>query len=471
MLNSKIESGELVTSAYCNMNCRYCYIVKNDELRKIHNDIVSMIRDNTLIDNLYNIYGENLTHITIWGTEPTLTLPDVTKKIEYILSKFTKLKSFMLSTNMLSHTEVINDFINELNNNIINSNREMVIDLQISLDGPKEITDLNRKENSTEVIKSNIIKLIKFISKFNFSKNFNIMIHFKPTMCLENIDFFINQNGIEKYFDFFEDLFKEIISMIDGNNHIELTRGCASTLMVPGMYTTEDGKLYSKFVETMCEKNISDKLNKKYKFIKNSYISYIDDLRLLFYTLDNVSYNVSQQTCSAGDSSLGIDQFKNIHMCHNTYNLVNKDYMKNIYNKQDLSYDVMRIDPITDNFIEKNYVVDSNDDYNVSRILTVYRGFHDYNEMRISFIKLLIKELALVNQVDIDYLKDDNLTTLLAIFISKRFSCPATNLNETKSIHHVGTSIIRLLGNGAFQNMLKYFAIFGRIDRELRKRK
>jgi sulfatase maturation enzyme AslB (radical SAM superfamily) len=471
MINNNIESGELISSAYCNMNCRYCYIVKNDELKKIHNNIVNMIKDNTLIDNLYDVYGENLTNMSIWGTEPTLTLPDVTKKIKYILSKFIKLKSFMFSTNMLSHTEVIHDFIEELNNNIIQTDREMKLELQLSLDGPKEITDLNRKENSTEIIRSNIIKLIKFISKFNFSKNFNIFIHFKPTMCLENIEFFINQNGIEKYFDFFEELLGEMVSIIDDNQHIKLVRGCSSTLMLPGMYTTEDGKLYSKFVEIASQKNISDKLNRKYKFIKNSYISYIDDLNWIFYMLNSIPYNVSQQTCSAGDSNLGVDQFKNIHMCHNTYNLVNKDYLKNIYDNQNLSYDVMDVDRITDNFMRENYVVDSNDDYQVSRILTVYRGFHDYNEMRISFIKLLIKELALVNQVDIEYLKNNNLTTLLAIFISKRFTCPATNLNATKSIHHIGTSVVRLLGNGAFQNMLKYYKMFGRIDRELRNRK
>jgi hypothetical protein len=137
--------------------------------------------------------------------------------------------------------------------------------------------------------------------------------------------------------------------------------------------------------------------------------------------------------------------------------------MQNLYlNKNDESFNVSHFDKLTTEFLKDKYIVNSTDEYNISRIMTVYRGFHDFIEMRIGYTKTLIRELALCGQINDDYLHNDDLITLFAIFLNKRFSCPYNNLTSTMSIHNMGTSLIRLWGNGAFQTMIKYLSIFRR---------
>lgn len=469
-INERIESSEFISCAYCNMSCRYCYILKNDKLLDVHNDIIEKIDDDTLIHNLYKIHGDNLKNLVIWGTEPTLTLSHITKKIDYYFKLFPKLSKIKMSSNMLYNIETIYELTTKLNEISYKLDREIELEVQFSLDGPSEITDKNRKENSTNKILSNIMKFISMSSNIKFNKNFIVKTHFKPTMCLENIDFFINQNGIEKYFDFFENILKKIDAIIGNNKNIFMASSYSPTLMVPGLYTSEDGELYAEFVRKMCEKNLQDKKIKKYRYIKSAYIPYLEKLKDLFKNIDMYSYNCAQFTCSAGDGNIGVDQFSNIHICHNSYNLVNDSYLESIYeNKSGEAHDVSEFNKVNNDFIKNNYIVHSDDEYNISRIMTVYRGFHDFNEMKISYVKTMVKELALSNQASEEYLYDDNLTTLLSIFLNNMFTCPIENLNATKNINLMSLSIIRLWSNGAFQTILKYYNLFGRLDNELQR--
>lgn len=455
--NTRVEAAQLASSAHCNMDCRYCYIIKNSELTRIHNDIVKSIKDGSLFDKLYKLQGENLTSISFWGTEPTLTVHYITEQLDHIFDMFPKLNSLMFSTNMLSNTERIHSYINKLNEISKKLDRDIDVHIQLSLDGPKEITDKNRRPNSTEKIVQNILNLLCFISDMNINNKFNITIGFKPTMSMENIDFFINQNGIIKYFDFFENIFENIDNIIKNKKNVTVFSGCSPTLMVPGMYTQNDGKLYAKFIDAACNQKIIDLKDNRYKYMKGEYIGYISDMMVILDTLGDFHFRAHQTTCSAADSNVSLDHLNNIHLCHNSFNYTDEEYMSSIYNKND-DYDICDFDPITNKFIIENYIVNANDDYELSRLMTVTRGFHDFNTLKVSFVKLLIKELALAGQADKVYLTDDRLTTLLSIFLNKRFSCPYNNLATTKSIHHMGLSVVRLFANGAFLNIMDYIS-------------
>ena len=78
-----VVASEIFAAGWCNLNCKYCYIPKTDFLKKIHKSILERIEDGTLLEELKNTYGENLTSISHWGTEPTLTVGKFKKRIEY----------------------------------------------------------------------------------------------------------------------------------------------------------------------------------------------------------------------------------------------------------------------------------------------------------------------------------------------------------------------------------------------------
>jgi len=64
-------------------------------------------------------------------------------------------------------------------------------------------------------------------------------------------------------------------------------------------------------------------------------------------------------------------------------------------------------------------------------------------------------ELARAGQVDPCYLESQQLLKLFALFINVGLSCPMENLLNVGSIHIHLVSILRMFGNGGFQEIVK----------------
>ena len=86
------------------------------------------------------------------------------------------------------------------------------------------------------------------------------------------------------------------------------------------------------------------------------------------------------------------------------------------------------------------------------------RGYDDYSTFQLQHAHAMMIELARVGQVDPIYEKDAELRDLFAVFCNTGLSCPMENLLNTGSIHLSVVSLLRLFGNGAFQEIIREYA-------------
>lgn len=70
------------------------------------------------------------------------------------------------------------------------------------------------------------------------------------------------------------------------------------------------------------------------------------------------------------------------------------------------------------------------------------------------YVNAMVMELALAGQADHRYLDSDELRTLFALFVNTGLGCPIENILNTGSIHFTLLSMLRMFGNGAFQELL-----------------
>jgi len=415
LLIKRFVSCEFFTTAICNLRCEYCLVPKNKELVHLHKRIISKLKDGKFIDRL----DSNLEYFAFWGTEPTLTLDYITPKIPFLLKKLTHLKEISFSSNFMTDPSIITRFIRELNK----QNRKLLLKIQISSDGPEWITDRNRKGASASKIMENVLFLAKSLNEMELRK-LSIDFHFKPTFTSWDIRE-INNNPelITEYFQYFRE-FKQKFDSVCKQEKVTLQNTCGPTLAVPGEYTSSDGKEWARLIK---------------KIHNLGYLtSYDYRLKRLFDYEDELFTKPSMFTCSAGDSQYGLDTDGEVHMCHYSFYMHQPEYQSTGREK------------LFDRFILK-----SSNDRNKSRWRYILRNYHDFTQLRISYVIAMLKELALCGQADKRYLEDDELCRMFAIFINGANSCPADNLFYTGCIHFAPVSLLRMWSNGAFQELLK----------------
>jgi len=153
-------------------------------------------------------------------------------------------------------------------------------------------------------------------------------------------------------------------------------------------------------------------------------------------------------SCSGGDSNLGVGQ--NIHICHRTFYYNNDNYIESILDTDIENWDVSLFQRGTIEQIRENYILPIDE---LRRFKYVMRGYHDFWQFQLSYVKAMMTELFLVGQAN--DIKSERLMELYALFINSCLSCPMENLLNTGSIHLQVISLLRMFGNGAFEEILK----------------
>jgi len=442
-------SAEIFSSAACPLNCKYCYIPKTSSLIKLQEKINKYIIEKKFVSKLKKFYGKDLTNLSLWGAEPTINLPLIEKLIQPLIKEFPKLSTVFFSTSLLTSQDIILSFIKKL----ARTNKKITLKIQISLDGPAFITDQNRRKGSAEKIPENLFYLIKELNKLDLRK-INIEFHFKSTFTINNIKLLNRQSIlIKKYFDYFEDIYKKQ-NKLNKNRNVYFLNFPLPSLSLPGKYTSDNGKSLSAFFKNLRLLSRKNRKNKYWKYIKKSLNLYVYRFNKLILYQNKIFTNQHMFTCSGGDSNFGIDINNNIHICHRTFFLNEKEYIDSIFSeKKTENWDVSLFNKGNINLINNKYNIKSVEDK--KRTFYVLRNYHDFTKAKNSYIIAMVKELALAGQADKRYLKDDNLCMMFALFINSAFSCPAENLLNTGVVHFTPISIIRLLSNGAFNEILK----------------
>jgi organic radical activating enzyme len=443
-------AAEIFSSGVCNIKCNYCYIPKVSEMKNIHKQIIDKIKNDKFVSSLKDLYGDDLEHLSFWGTEPTLTFSHLAPKMNDILDTFPKLTGLSWSSNFITDSKVTIDFIDQ-----IKPDRDIDIKVQVSLDGPTEITDSNRAPGATKKIITNVMKFLDQLDSLDLT-NKTITLTSKPTWGVENISYYNSDiNNLYDYFYFFDELLGVIKEHAPQtpqfNNHF----GALSSLVVPGKYTKQDGlnltSLFHKLYQIE-EKNDKQKLFKHIHGPLNTYE--IRLRRLLDYGLE-LGNKPEMFTCSGGDSNWAIDERDQLHICHRSLFLNNQKYVNEVMaGNEAKDWGVSEFDRGTINAINR-YIVDSKDEYEVNRFNRTMSGYHTNTRLRDGYVVASIKELALANQADSEFLYNEDLTHFYAAFMNSAHSCPMENVIITGNVHLVSNSMLKVFGNGAFQLLIK----------------
>ena len=430
----RFEATEILTTGWCPLNCRYCYIPKSSVMKELHQQIIERLKKGTFIDALKRIYGQDLTNLGFWGTEPALTLDIIQPWLPKLFQTFPKLKKIDFSTSMIL-AEPIRRFIRALSPYNVN------LGVQVSIDGPAFITDQNRFKGASEKIPQNFFELVSSIQDEKTKVDFK----WKATFTIENIrELNGDPSKIDEYFQFFESLNRKF-DEINKNKNISLKKeSYLPTLAVPGNYTSQDGKDFAQFLRNLHQKGYQSAYSSRWQSLVSGF-GELGIKRRMF-------------TCSAGQSDLGLD--KNLHLCHRSFYLDEDKYVSSVLKQKNIdNWDVSHFEKGTIDMVRKNFILNLGKEAEIRRFAYVMRNYHDFWKLQIGYIKAMLIELALVGQANRKYLDDDELSTLFALFVATCLGCPMENLLNTGSLHLTPLSLLRMFGNGAFQELLKETSI------------
>lgn len=437
-----ISANEIFSAGWCNLNCKYCYIPKKPFLKNIHRKIVEKIENGYYINELYQLYGENLEYISHWGTEPSITFPAFisSKFYDQAFGKFPKLKEISFSSNFMTDPDGILQFILS-----IPTTKKIKIRIQVSLDGPSWITDNQRIGGATEKIVKNVFYISKKLSKSDVFHN--LQFNIKPTCSKETIKDMNKYTNVKDYYDFFESFIGEWSSILQ-NTGIKILKSVDPTIVVPDKYTTRDGEnFYGMLLNQLKAKE------KNYKYINSPDSAYYYRAKNKIPFFKEYGIKPHMFTCSAGDTQFALMENKNIGVCHRIFYIDNEEYYKAL---KSVGLEILKesVDKKTYDLLNKSGWAYQDNEIDIMKMLYTYRAYHDFSVFRTSTAVALMSQLVDNKQVSYCY-KNKNLSALLYNLMISQSECFLENVIENGSLYIPSTSLLKLFGNGVFENILK----------------
>ena len=442
-------AAELLSSSVCNAACTYCFIPKVPSLKEFLPPIKNKLGGG-YIEDLKRSFGENLECLTLWGTEPLTTLSQWNDEIPNILKAFPKLNKLGFSTNMFRDPQILMDFINYLPKNRENLN----FDIQISIDGPPEITDNNRGIGATKRITEHFIKLLELLNNVDLGQ-LTISFCFKSTIDIKNIEWFNESpSRLWGYFFFFDMLIASAVKT-NKNKNVHLNLNGIPSLAVPGFFTVENGISFSNFCKNLKEIEYANFHRNIFLYIHGDFNHYEIQMKRILKYGNEFHEKQTMFTCSAGDSNFQLDCYDNVHMCHRTLFYESKEFVNALIKNE---YGTNRPESASAGMIEnvqKNWVVKNNDQKEINRFMYNLGNYHHFALPKLNLVLPVIFELAYSGQILDKYL-DRTEASWLGLFIMTVISCPAENILNNGTIHLPSLSLLRLFGNGAFEHIKEY---------------
>lgn len=444
----RATAAEIVNAGKCNLDCAYCYIPKTKEMNYMHDDIVRYLDSGKFIDDLEEMYGGDLTAIGAWGTEPTLTLDIVAKWMPTLLDTFPKFNNSNISSNFLRNPKYLLTYVDALP-----KDREFYWSVQYSLDGPEFITDVTRHPKATQRIIKNLKEFLTEASKRDLGDS-KVALHCKATWN-ESIVEMVGQDlsKVKKFYEFFDNLYGELDD-ICVNPQVVHNKVNAPFLALPGKYTVQHGKYWSDIHDKCYEYQDAG----MFPNLNRNFTAYLPRLQRLFDFGREYYTKPEMFSCSAGDSQYGLDHKSQVHACHRTFYLNDDNYIQSITKDcGDGNWDVEHYNNDRINDIRTNMIVSKDDDYGLKRFVYANTTHHYFIQNRMCILQGLVLVLAKAGQISKAY-NDENLARLFAEFLTAAFSCPIEYNLSCGNMNLLVAGIIKLLGNGTFETLVKRVA-------------
>lgn len=453
---------ELINAGKCNLNCTYCYIPKTGAMNSMHTDIAEYLSSGDFLDDMESTLGENIEAITLWGTEPTITLDLFTSKVPELVDRFPNLNHVGFSTNMISNTDSIIRLAKALPNG-----REFELKVQYSIDGPPYITDKTRgMKNATNIIISNLKRFYSDVNTLDLGDK-TVRTNCKITWDAPVIQMFGSDiSKVGEFYDWFNELNGSLLALLadredgtpfcsrydKGMENLSINLGVCMSLGLPGNYTSDDGKKLAEVFKEIRRLHTDER--DRFPNIFGGFNKYVMDLCQVLDSREDVFGKPESFTCAAGDTEYGVDHKGYLHGCHRTFYLNDERYVQSVkgdskrQNWDKDSFDTGKIDSVN-----KNITAHVDDEYNKCRFAYINGGFHYFTKHRHARMFSMVKLMALAGQVSEVYL-NDSVAKLFAYAISKSFVCPMSDYVDFHNFRATSLGVIRVMGNGAFEDML-----------------
>jgi len=415
-----------------------CYIEKTEYLHELQKKLIEKLQSGEYIKELQSLYGDQLQALSFWGAEPTTLIPVITEKIPEIVNAFPNLKEFSFSTNMLLDPKILKDFILK----VVEQGRDIKIKIQISIDGPQEITDRNRASGATYKIKNNLLNLLRLLQEYDLGKT-KVEFTFKPTFDINNLIWFDQEESRFRYYLFFFDEWIDLAKGINRNKNICLNLSGVPTMAVPGTYSSADGRLFAKTcwqLGRLAEENRTRAFLKHQRGSFNTYSHRL--MRLIDYSREFFS-KPDMFSCSGGRSQSQLGEQQDLHLCHRTLFMNHDEYVKDLKNEGNWDFLLNQNNRIK--LIKNKHIVNIENQLEIDRVFYMWSTYHHFTKQKLASGLALIKELVYSKQINEIY-EDEHMAMLFSIFINFALSCPAESVLQCGSLFISPISLFRLFG-------------------------
>lgn len=246
-------SGISLMSPECNLDCSYCNIAKAKQTTHCANEnlyfkeCIQSIENGTYLANIKKAFErfkqspKNISSFEIWGQEPTLIMPTLTKSWYDWGEYFTEIESIGFSTNGVAYSEAIADYLEEVDKY---ATKNIRVDLQFSYDGLYGEEDARGYTKEHSEIIENLIKLIEKFNRIKFSK-MKIYINLHAVLSTQLLEKLSSLEKINLYFEEYDKTIKYIQSKVI-NKDIDFVH---SDLIIQncGAFTSSYGMEVEKF--------------------------------------------------------------------------------------------------------------------------------------------------------------------------------------------------------------------------------
>lgn len=429
----------LYTTAVCNLRCVYCFIDKNPALVKIDNILDESFKGDYYYNFTKKMFPDpnQLREVQIWGGEPTLRLDRCYYTIERLIDHYPKFNRMMMSTNFTGKNWF--DQFYGLMDVLGKANRKFTFSLQLSIDGPKEITDAQRGAGVTEKFTRHFMRLIEEVDE-RIPNNVYLDFHFKPTLTSEIIRKLQTEEAVIKYYKFFELFYSAARLKIKNPVKSQISPTIPNTA-TPSPHTVEDGKLFANFCRICREITNKNRRNRIFKFYSDI-VPFAPRTKINY---DRLDYTTNCSHCGSGHSVIGLLPDDMISVCHNGFCDLITDYKKysNSVGQEDKAIDFRLFMMNNSNVL----IYDEESFGKYERMVKEYTTTD--SKFKLVNMASEIRLLAFNKQVDTKY-KDPTEALKAARFIEMSTSyCIRDNVGVTGSAGLVPLGMFKLLLNGA----------------------
>lgn len=422
----KINAVTLLSSALCDLRCKYCYISQDAKMKDVQKELLNKIRTEPFLEPILKRADDpkEIEHLGLWGLEPSKTLDIVAERFDYIFESLPALKSISFSSNFQNNSEKIIDFISK-----IPKRKKIKIGVQFSLDGMPKINDMSRGRGSGEKIVKNVKTLIEELNKILPSlPDVTVDLHDKGTLTASVIEQFDKDRELlhENYL-FLENFYKDLYSLKSTDAKIHLGLGGANQEQ-PFPYSKAHGIAFSNVVRALGE--IMDR--EKTRYISLPLMGKFDKIFKFGSEFNNKHFMF---TCNANVANVSIGMDSDVmSFCH-------RDFFPNN-------------DEHTQKFIQDHYLI--SDAQNLTKREYITYAYAHFPKLKLSYIIMMCKELAYCGLIDKKYDDYKNAYIVAAYLVADL--CPSSALGGYASPYINELGNIKFLCNGAFDYFLERMA-------------